>query len=312
MSDNRRQHAISSDSWQNDLDSKLNSYSTQEPRRCWICFGEDQDSEGCWVKPCPCSLVCHEQCLLDWIAENQKGRTMKKVQCPQCGIPYYLFERQSVPLVCLEFLQAIIRSTAPYVTILGLGCSILIAASTYGAYTVLTLFGAKEGERWLGHTHSWTWRTFLGLPAIPFVLIASRSRLADGIMPIAALLLLRSNATLSVSWPPSPALVIGSLPWIRLVYFSIYHLIRRRLAQQLQLPSPVRRRVRFALIYGRHGSSTNQDSTLSSSQTRPEESRLSGRDSQDLDILYGRSDRDLNVTVMSALLWPTISSLVGK
>ncbi|KAI8062588.1 hypothetical protein BC940DRAFT_118164 [Gongronella butleri] len=283
-----------------------------EPRRCWICFGEDQDSEGRWVKPCPCSLVCHEQCLLDWIAENQKGHTMKKVLCPQCGIPYYLFERQSVPLVCLEFLQAVIRSSAPYVTILGLGCSVLIAASTYGAYTVLTLFGAKEGEKWLGHTHSWTWRTFLGLPAIPFVLVASRSRLADGVLPIVALLLLRSNAPVSVSWPPSPALVIGSLPWIRLVYFSILHIIRRRLAHNLQLPSLPRRRVRFSLLHGRQRVAQQDTSSSFARQDATAADRLSSQDAQDIDILFGRDGRDLNVTIMSALLWPTISSLVGK
>lgn len=52
---------------------------SDEERRCWICFGEDGDSEGNWVKPCKCSLVSHEQCLLDWITENQKGSPLKKV-----------------------------------------------------------------------------------------------------------------------------------------------------------------------------------------------------------------------------------------
>lgn len=196
--------------------SDNNDNNNNTDRRCWICFGEDKDSEGRWVKPCPCSLEAHEQCLLDWISENQKGRSaMKKVTCPQCGMPYYLLEHQSLSLLCLEFLQSIIRSTAPYLTVLGLGCSILIAASTYGAYTVLTLFGTKEGERLLGNTKSWTWRTFFGLPSIPFVLIASRSRLADGILPIAAIALLRASSPVMITWPPSPALVVGSLPWIR-------------------------------------------------------------------------------------------------
>lgn len=53
---------------------------SDDSRRCWICFGEDEDSEGIWVKPCKCSLVSHEQCLLDWITENQKGSPLKKVK----------------------------------------------------------------------------------------------------------------------------------------------------------------------------------------------------------------------------------------
>src|SRR5688572_2492540 len=37
-----------------------------EHKRCWICFGEDSDSEGKWVKACRCSLISHEECLLNW------------------------------------------------------------------------------------------------------------------------------------------------------------------------------------------------------------------------------------------------------
>lgn len=193
------------------------SSSSSSERRCWICFGEDTDSDGRWVKPCPCSLVSHEQCLLDWIAENQKEgiSPMKKVYCPQCAHPYYLFEHHSLSLRCLELLQRVAQSTAPYLMVVGLGCSIIVAASTYGVYAVLTLFGAKEGEKMLGSTSEWTWRTFLGLPSIPVALVASRLRLADGVLPLAAVILLRANAPVSVSWPPSPALIIGSLPWIR-------------------------------------------------------------------------------------------------
>ncbi|RUP44621.1 hypothetical protein BC936DRAFT_149211 [Jimgerdemannia flammicorona] len=48
--------------------------------KCWICFGEDSDSEGRWVRPCKCSLISHEECLLNWISENQKGIPFKKVR----------------------------------------------------------------------------------------------------------------------------------------------------------------------------------------------------------------------------------------
>jgi len=51
----------------------------EEEKRCWICFGEEEDSEGKWVKPCKCSLICHEECLLNWISENQKGQPFRRV-----------------------------------------------------------------------------------------------------------------------------------------------------------------------------------------------------------------------------------------
>ncbi|ORZ26057.1 hypothetical protein BCR42DRAFT_19176 [Absidia repens] len=301
---------------------------TTTEQRCWICFGEDNDSVGRWVKPCPCSLVSHEQCLLDWITENQKGRSpMKKVFCPQCAMPYYLFERRSVSLRCLEFIQSLARSTAPYMMVVGLGCSILVAASTYGAYSVMTLFGAKEGERLLGPTNTWTWRTFLGLPSIPFVLVASRSRFADGILPVAAILFLRASAPMAVSWPPSPALIVGSLPWIRLVYFTFYSLVRRHLSSKLSIQPPTtnRRPSRYARLslyrYQEQPQTDNTDSPNRSSLTtstterqvtREQSTSTSSRDSQDADLLYGRSNRDLNVTIMGALLWPTISGVIGN
>ncbi|KAI8097572.1 uncharacterized protein BX664DRAFT_326713 [Halteromyces radiatus] len=283
-------------------------------RRCWICFGEDKDSDGKWVKPCPCSLVAHEQCLLDWIAENQKGRSpMKKVLCPQCSMPYYLFEHRSISLACLESIQSVARAAAPYLMVFGLGCSILVAASTYGAYTVLTLFGRKEGERLLGPTNSWTWRTFLALPTIPFALIASRSRLADGILPVAALVLLRASAPVVVSWPPSPALVVGSLPWIRLVYFTFYSMVRHHLSQKLSIQPPTSRTrsryTRFSLYHYTNQEIMDQRDQSSSTTTN---NLPPNRDSQDADLLYGRSHRDLNVTIMGALLWPTISGFIGN
>ncbi|GAA5800793.1 hypothetical protein HPULCUR_006232 [Helicostylum pulchrum] len=187
-------------------------------KRCWICFGEDTDSVGRWVNPCNCSLVSHEQCLLDWIAENQKMTPLKKVTCPQCSSSYYLSEKHSLPLVLMSIVDSLVHTAAPYITVLGLGCSLLITSTTFGAYTVLTLFGTKQGEKLIGNPAFWTWKTWIGLPCIPLVLIASRLKWADNALPAAALLLLRLTGVsypLKVTWPPSPAVLFGLLPWVR-------------------------------------------------------------------------------------------------
>ncbi|CAJ0754825.1 11100_t:CDS:2 [Entrophospora sp. SA101] len=53
-----------------------------EDKRCWICYGEENDSVGKWVKPCKCSLICHEECLLNWINEKQRSAALRKISLP--------------------------------------------------------------------------------------------------------------------------------------------------------------------------------------------------------------------------------------
>ncbi|KAG2231159.1 hypothetical protein BDF21DRAFT_359514 [Thamnidium elegans] len=251
-------------------------------KRCWICFGEDTDSVGRWVNPCNCSLVSHEQCLLDWIAENQKITPLKKVTCPQCSSSYYLSERHSLPLVLMSIVDSLVHTAAPYVTVLGLGCSLLITSTTFGAYTVLTLFGTKQGEKLIGNPAFWTWKTWIGLPCIPLVLIASRLKWADNALPAATLLLLRLTGVsypLKVTWPPSPAVLFGLLPWVRLLYNNIYALIQLRLSLQRR----------------------NEVATVNNQRV----------DERESEFLFGREGRDMGVTVIGALLWPSIGSVVG-
>ncbi|KAK9468068.1 hypothetical protein V1512DRAFT_260706 [Lipomyces arxii] len=52
---------------------------------CWICLGTSNDpppvgSQHNWRRPCKCSLVAHESCLLLWIPDGTDSRP-----CPQCG-----------------------------------------------------------------------------------------------------------------------------------------------------------------------------------------------------------------------------------
>lgn len=77
----------------------------EEEIRCWICFaseGEEDKPRGEWKAPCKCTLVAHEACLLDWIADMQKtgieNGSNQKPACPQCKTPIRLKEEQSVVL----------------------------------------------------------------------------------------------------------------------------------------------------------------------------------------------------------------------
>lgn len=77
----------------------------EEEVRCWICFAsasEEDKPSGDWRAPCKCSLVAHEACLLDWIADLQKtgleNGSNQKPACPQCKTPISLKEEQSFVL----------------------------------------------------------------------------------------------------------------------------------------------------------------------------------------------------------------------
>ncbi|OAD75773.1 hypothetical protein PHYBLDRAFT_75850 [Phycomyces blakesleeanus NRRL 1555(-)] len=298
-------------------------------QRCWICFGEDSDSEGRWVRPCRCSLVSHEECLLDWITENQKDSPTKKVHCPQCAAPYYLSEARNIPLALLGLVDQWVHTAAPYLAVLGLGCSMLVVSTTYGAHTVLTLMGEKEGGNLMGHPSTWSWRTWVGLPMIPVSLVASRSRWADAILPAAATLLLRATGSSSrtrLRWPPSPAVMLGLLPWVRLVYNGIQALVQRRLSfrlsdttyrQQQQQSHQTTSSSFVALVQGQAGRAATRTGT-----GRGQTSDLVEHDVNEVRNQYQNNNREddifnddgpgLSVTIIGALLWPTISSIIGS
>ncbi|KAL7313172.1 hypothetical protein PS15m_006951 [Mucor circinelloides] len=274
-----------------------------DEQRCWICFGDSSDSQGKWVKPCKCSLEAHQTCLLDWIAENQKASPTKKVNCPQCATPYYLAQNNNVTLALLTVVDSLVRTGAPYITVLGLGCSLLITCTTYGAFSVLTLFGQRDGERLIGNPNNWSYKTWIGLPLIPVILVSTKTRWGDAILPVAAVSFLRATGNnplnIRLTWPVSPALTITLMPWIRLFYTNVYRFAQRYLTKNLSL----------------------QDASLLSSSTPPNTSNRSSRESSndisdrernlELDMINGRGTSSIGLSLLGALLWPAISSCMG-
>jgi hypothetical protein len=86
----------------------------------------------------------------------------------------------------------------------------------------------------------------------------------------------------------------------RLLYNNIYALIQCRLSrtltrdsQQLRIQTSTRR--------------TLDEIDIEDSNNLNERSN-----EQDTEVLFGREGRDMSVTVIGALLWPSISSIVGR
>ena len=91
--------------------------SIKEPRKCWICFGdetEDTPTSSEWRSPCPCSLTAHESCLLDYVADleapqNRKSIGPPKIECPQCKARIIIARPRSL---IVEGVRAVQRATA--------------------------------------------------------------------------------------------------------------------------------------------------------------------------------------------------------
>ncbi|KAL1610240.1 hypothetical protein SLS60_001905 [Paraconiothyrium brasiliense] len=227
-----------------------------EPRRCWICFNdetEDDETTSEWRSPCPCVLVAHEKCLLDWVADmeapssrRRAGRTAGKILCPQCKSEIRLERPQSL---AVETVRTVERLTKLMVLP---GIFFVVGTATYttlrwiGTDTVYKIFGIGDARRILQplytqpdpSTNSVTmhmlnhlrnnWQLDLGLPAIPAILILSRTRIADSFLPFLPLVFFASgggvqhDSLLQFTWPPSAAFTVAALPYMRSIYNSYY------------------------------------------------------------------------------------------
>ncbi|CAO3569319.1 unnamed protein product [Mortierella alpina] len=281
----------------------------QEQNRCYICFGTEEDSEGRWVRPCQCTLVSHEDCLLDWIDKNRLQFAKKQVRCSVCNTAYRLAEPNSMLLNVYSTFDSLIHAGIPYLTVLGLTCSVLITSTTYGAYAVLTVCGTEEGEKLLGSPSPWSWRVWTGLPLIPVILIFSRTKLIDSFMPLVPLLIV-GNEQLRVSFPPSPALTLSVMPWIRMAYNSLWtgmvSRLEHRWRQQQIAGSGVARLGMSASI-----DTMDADAAAAAAAT--------GGNPGDFEIVPMPDDempffdrKDLGRTIVGALLMPAISSICGS
>ncbi|KAF9125030.1 hypothetical protein BGW39_007728 [Mortierella sp. 14UC] len=275
----------------------------QEQNRCYICFGTDEDSVGRWVKPCQCTLISHEDCLLDWIDKNRQQFAKKQVRCSVCNTVYRLAEPNSMLLNIYSSFDSLVHAGIPYLTFLGLTCSVLITSTTYGAYAVLTVCGTVEGEKLLGSPNPWGWRVWTGLPLIPVILIFSRTKVIDSFMPLIPLLIV-GNEQLQVTFPPSPALTLSVMPWVRMAYNSLW----------AEMVSRLETRWRQQQISGSGVARLGMNASIEPSDADPSTANaaaVAAAVAADEELSFF-DRKDLGRTIVGALLMPAISSICGS
>ncbi|KAI4130354.1 MAG: hypothetical protein LQ338_001789 [Usnochroma carphineum] len=215
--------------------------SASEPRKCWICFAdetEDNPTSTEWRSPCPCALTAHEACLLDWVADKESPQQNgsggpQKIECPQCKAEIRIVRPRSRIVELHRSLQdtagrlfwpGIILSLA---TSIGAGCII------HGAITVRLLLGERDAETLLGIRNGRmpSSNTLLALLGIPGLLMISSTTIADPLLPVLPVIYFASHKPTRNSaflWPPSAAMTLASLPYIR----ATYNALRRRLFRE--------------------------------------------------------------------------------
>ncbi|OCK83898.1 hypothetical protein K432DRAFT_379113 [Lepidopterella palustris CBS 459.81] len=229
--------------------------SDNEPRKCWICFNDETEDEPMsspeWRSPCPCVLVAHEKCLLDWIADMEAPSSRRragapaKILCPQCKSEIHLTRPRSLIVDAVRSLERLTGFMLVPGIFVVLGSAAYTTATMLGTHAVYEIFGMEDGYqilqplyqhpeigeaspivRFLNHLRH-HWRLDLGLPLIPSVLIASRTTLTDSVLPVIPMIFFASSSSpdemLNIGhWPPSAALTIALLPYLRGAYNAYY------------------------------------------------------------------------------------------
>ena len=227
-----------------------------EPRKCWICFNDETEDDATsseWRSPCTCSLVAHEKCLLDWIADmeaptagRRAGRKTGRILCPQCKSEIRVERPRSVVVDSVRVVEKLAGSLLlPGVAFVA-GTALYSTLTLAGTSTIYAMFGTQDAAQILGPLYEAPapgtpsslairlvdhlrhhWRLDVGLPLIPVILVASRTKLADSFLPFLPLIFFVSSGQpgdemLQLQWPPSAAFSFAALPYLRGFYNAYY------------------------------------------------------------------------------------------
>ncbi|EGG01664.1 uncharacterized protein MELLADRAFT_91928 [Melampsora larici-populina 98AG31] len=236
-----------------------------EPRKCWICY-DDEEPESLesdlgypvlttsaslqlqkkrkWVKPCRCSLVAHESCLLTWVTTYQlthspttsvASRLSTPVTCPQCAATYHLAQPSSHLLTIIDSFK---RPYDKVVSWSALGCVLLgfsITTSSYGLWASRCFLGQARWNNWIVNSSGhFSFSKLFQLSLVGPILLLSRTTQLDSIIPFLPISLVLSNLApsgydsqdstsnqvqfvkLDSVFPPGPALTLCLIPWARI------------------------------------------------------------------------------------------------
>ncbi|RAK99773.1 RING finger domain protein [Aspergillus ibericus CBS 121593] len=211
--------------------------SSYEPRRCWICYTDETEESPLnsqWRSPCPCALTAHEACLLDWLADLENPRSRRrnghiaKMVCPQCKSEIVVSRPRSYIVDIVRLFERLAGRLVLPGMVFTLGGTVWAGCCAHGVYSMYFVFGTEEARMILEETADGAWNSGLnlGLPLIPLVLIFSRTRYADGLLPAIPVMFFATHQPgqeLELDlWPPSAAVTFAALPYLKSFYGTLY------------------------------------------------------------------------------------------
>lgn len=208
-----------------------------EPRKCWICYTDETEDSPLnqeWRSPCPCALTAHEACLLDWLADMESPKSRKNnagsvtMQCPQCKTEIVVTRPRSYVVDMLRFFERVAgRLVLPGMAFTVAG-TVWAGCCAHGVYSMYFIFGTEEAKQIMEESMDGPWNPGLniGLPLIPLVLIFSRTRYAEGLLPAIPVLFFAAHNPGHEPdfdlWPPTPAMTFAALPYVKSFYGALY------------------------------------------------------------------------------------------
>ncbi|KAF7525260.1 hypothetical protein PCG10_005145 [Penicillium crustosum] len=208
-----------------------------EPRKCWICYTDETEDSPLnleWRSPCPCALTAHEACLLDWLADMENPRSRKSngggvtMMCPQCKTEIVVTRPRSYVVDVLRLVERVAgRLVLPGMMFTVAG-TVWAGCCAHGVYSMYLVFGTEEAKQIMEETMEGPWNPGMniGLPLIPLVLIFSRTRYAEGLLPAIPVLFFAAHNPGQEPdfdlWPPTPAMTFAALPYVKSFYGALY------------------------------------------------------------------------------------------
>ncbi|KAK2802696.1 hypothetical protein FQN51_004220 [Onygenales sp. PD_10] len=222
-----------------------------EPRKCWICYTdetEDTPLNSEWRSPCPCALTAHEACLLDWLADLENPASRKrssgrpaKMHCPQCKSEIVISRPRSLVVDLVRSVERLAGRLVLPGMVFTLAGTVWAGCCAHGVYSTYFVFGAEDAQRIFASraeaSSSWNPRLNFGLPLIPIVLILSRTKFAEGLLPAIPVLFFATHQAGSQElevdlWPPSAAMTFAALPYAKSFYGVLYEKLFGRLERR--------------------------------------------------------------------------------
>ncbi|KAJ9621278.1 hypothetical protein H2203_007330 [Taxawa tesnikishii (nom. ined.)] len=243
-------------------DHRIHTERRLRHQKCWICLLDETDDtpeSSEWRDPCPCALVAHEDCLLDWIADTESPSTRRRttisrpqILCPQCKTEIKLARPRSVVVEGVRAMERLFAKLAIPGAVLATFGGVLSACNVHGMHTIYSIFGPDDGRRILRPVleefemvrtislENWRadfaeivreqlihWRLRVGLPLITPMLILSRTRIMDSVLPVLPIVFFATQGDADTPldfghWPPSASLAMAVLPYVRGAYNAYY------------------------------------------------------------------------------------------